>query len=226
MKKYIHFLFIFSLLIIISAAGFSQDYTGKPCGWGYVFSVKKDFTIGKLNIGNYYAQDNSEQPTYGISVEKFLNSKWSILGGLDVGIDGSTQEGTQGTDKTSQTELGFKVGVNNYFHGMNNIINPYAGLWANYISYSSSTTSEPKGGTSTENKYSSSTLGFGLTGGAYVKPWKDVGLSFGAGYNLGYFNTPASTITTTQNGQSTETKGPSRYRFSDCGAELMVRWDF
>ncbi len=226
MKKHIRFCLILLLFSIFPQFSFSQDNVDDPCNWAYLFSIKKDFTIGKANTGSYFARNNDETPTYGIAAEKFLNNRWSLIGGLNVGIDRSTQEGNSGTDKFSQNELSFKLGTNYYYKGMKNIVNPYFGLWANYTSYSETQTSEPNNGNKNEQEYSSSTFGIGITGGAFVYPWKDVGVSIGAGYNFGYFISPESTFKNTVNGNSTETNGPSRSRLTDCGGELMLRYNF
>jgi len=77
-----------------------------------------------------------------------------------------------------------------------------------------------------KDEYSASRLGFGINASAYVRPWNDIPWEFYAGYNVGAFITPESTITQTSEGTTVETKGPSSFHLQDCGGFVGTRFKF
>ena len=109
---------------------------------------------------------------------------------------------------------------------MDNSVYWSVGTWFSIIYYDEEQTNTPTEGTKEMYKYSTSELGLRVNASAYVQPWDELHLEFYAGYNLGFFITPASTIKTTIGDQTTTTKGPDIPHFHDCGGVLGTRLFF
>jgi hypothetical protein len=216
---------LLSLFLVGAApASFAQDEP--PCGWGYLFSWKPNFDIGKFHVGSVYNSVNDKLPLVGIGAEKYLTNRLGLQFGVDFGMDNTSQEDSVRTVDNNVMDIGLKVGLNYYFHGMDKTISPYVGGWASYSLYNETLTDKPVTGTEFERKYSASTIGLGLTGGAYWQPWDDTDLDFGFYYNLGVMITPKSTLEITAGGQTAKTEGPSRFSAGDCGGGINLRLSF
>jgi hypothetical protein len=188
----------------------------------------KDFTVSKPTIDrlNYDLSTPEDEYVTGFGLDWYINPKssLSLLGSVGIGSDKT--ENTSGTQEFSGTELGAKLSYNWYPSGMKNPVYYSLGPWASFISYSETQTYTPSTGTESKDEYSASKIGFGINATGYVKPWDDLNWEFFAGYNLGVFSTPESTIKQTINGQTTETKGPSSFHFQDCGGYVGTRLYF
>ena len=233
MKIFRHFSLLIAFLFLFSFSSLPQDEKAAastpeydPCDWAYMFSWKPNFDIGKFYVGSVYNRINEKLPVVGIGLEKYLSDKTSLSGGLSVGIDNSSQEITGGTEDIDATELGVKLSYNYYFQGRKNIISPYGGAWGSYTMLSETSTFKPVTGTESKNEYSTSSIGFGITGGVQIRPWLDEDFSLGFLYNFGLTTSPEGTIKTTSGGQTTETKGPSRFMLGDCGGQIFLKAGF
>jgi hypothetical protein len=196
--------------------------------WGLNFMWGKDFTVGKQKIDEFNYDLSTPESEYitGFGVDYYLNKKSSLYLLGSVGIGSDKTENTGGTQDYSSTEIGAKLGYNYYPLGMDRQVYYSLGGWGSFVSYSESQTNTPTTGTETMDEYSASRLGFGINASAYVRPWKDLQWEFYAGYNLGAFITPESTVTETYEGTSVETKGPSSFHFQDCGGFVGTRFRF
>jgi hypothetical protein len=235
-KFFLYFLsFSFLILFFLTATISAQDTEAaalSPDGdeycWGLNFMWGKDFTVGKQKIDefNYDLSTPESEHITGFGVDYYPNirSSFYFLGSLGIGSDKT--ENTGGTQDYSSTEIGAKLGYNYYPLGMERQVYYSIGPWASFVSYSESQTNTPTTGTETKDEYSASRLGFGINASAYVRPWKDLQWEFYAGYNLGAFITPESTITQTSEGTSIESKGPSSFHFQDCGGFVGTRFKF
>ncbi len=222
-QKQVYLLSLF--LLAAPSMSLAQDDTG-PCGWGYLFSWKRDFNVGKIHVGSVYGSSDQKIPLMGIGVERYLSNRWGLQGGLDLGVDNSSQEDSTRTIDNKALDLGLRLGLNYYFQGKDKKISPFVGAWGSYSLYSETLTDKPSVGTEFEQKYSASTIGLGVTGGVYWQPWDDADLDFGFNYNLGVMISPKSTFKVTSGGQTTETEGPSRFSLGDCGGQITARLSF
>ena len=221
------------ILFLLTSTTTAQDAptllteTNDYC-WGLNFMWGKDFTVGKQKIDEFNYDLSTPESEYitGFGVDVYPNNRSSIylLGSLGIGSDKT--ENTGGTQDYSSTEFGAKLGYNFYPQGMERQVYYSIGPWVSFVSYSESQTNTPTTGTETKDEYSASRLGLGINASAYVRPWKDLLWEFYAGYNLGAFITPESTITQTYEGTSIETKGPSSFHFQDCGGFVGTRFKF
>ncbi|MFN0157331.1 MAG: outer membrane beta-barrel protein [Bacteroidota bacterium] len=212
------------LLMAVVPLAFAQDE--EPCDWGYLFSWQPNFDIGKYHVGSVYNSSNTKLPLVGIGAERYLSKNWGVQLGFNFGLDNSSQEDTVRTVDNNALDLGLKVGANYYFQGKDKTISPYIGGWASYSLYNETLTDKPVTGTEFKREYSASTIGIGVTGGAYWQPWNDADLDFGFYYNLGVMITPSSTLKITSGGQTAETDGPSRITAGDCGGGINLRLSF
>ena len=235
-KSFLHFLFLSLLAFLLSASSVTAQNThaaalspddDQYC-WGLNFMWGRDFTVGKQKIDelNYDLSTPESEYITGFGLDYYLNNRSSLylLGSVGIGSDKS--ENTGGTQESSSSEFGAKLGYNYYPMGMNKRVYYSLGGWASYVSYSETQTSTPTAGTETKDEYSASRLGVGINASAYVRPWEDLQWEFYAGYNFGAFITPESTITQTSNGTSTEIKGPSSFHLQDCGGFVGTRFRF
>lgn len=233
-KFYLLLLFSFLILFFLSptssaqntAAALSPD--GEEYCWGLNFMWGKDFTVGKqkIDVLNYDLSDPEDEYITGFGIDYYLNrvSSLYLLGSL--GLSSDKTENTGGTQEYSATELGVKLGYNYYPMGREKQVYYSIGPWVSFVSFGETQTDTPEIGTENKYEYSASNLGFGVNASAYVRHWKDLPWEFYAGYNLGAFITPESTITQTTNGTSTETKGPSSFHLQDCGGFVGTRFQF
>jgi len=224
----------FSLIILFAVSNSvnAQDETAavKPLNgdercWGMNFMWQRDFTVGKQSIGmlNYNPSTPDDEKVTGFGLDWYLGPKSSInlLGSFGIGSDKT--ENASGKNEISETEIGVKASWNYYPLGMDKPVYWSVGPWVSFISYSYEDKNTPTSGTESKNEFSASRIGFGANASAYVKPWDNLNWEFYAGYNLGAFVTPESTTTTTTGG---ETKGPSSFRFEDCGGMVGTRFYF
>ncbi len=218
-------LFLLFVSLLGSSFSFAQN-EDEPCGWGYLFNWKRDFNIGKVQIGSVFNRVNDEIDLMGIGVEKFLNDRWGLQAGLDLGVDNSTREDSVRKIDNSLMDIGLRLGLNYYFQGKDKRISPYVGGWASYSMLSEKLTDAPRVGSAFESKFTSSTIGIGITGGVFWQPWADMDFDFGFNYNLGAFISPTSTLKVTSGGQTIETEGPSRLVLGDCGGQITARLSF
>lgn len=221
--KLVLLLLLFAL--IVAPPSFGQD-DDEPCNWAYLFSWKPNFDIGKYHVGNVYNNSNARISLVGIGAEKYLSNRWGVTGGFDFGIDNSTQEDSVRRQDADAFDAGLKVGLNYYFKGKDKKISPYVGPWISYSLYNETLTDKPATGTEFKREFSASTFGIGVTGGAYWQPWDSADLDFGFSYNFGAMISPKSTLKITSGGQTTETKGPSRFTLGDCGGQITARLSF
>ncbi len=236
MQKLFLPIFSFFLLISFFVSPFlkaqNEDAAAKPLPgdrcWGLNFMWQKDFNLGKQEVGtlNYDQTTPKDEKLTGFGVDWYLTPKSSLYLLGSVGISSDKTENTSGKNEYTSTELGAKVGWNFYPIGTNKSVYYSVGPWVNFVSYSDKTTITPTTGTESSNKLSTSKFGLGGNVSAYLKPWENLNWEFYAGYNLGVFISPESTITTTSGGQSTEIKGPSSFRFQDCGGMVGTRLYF
>ena len=235
-KLFLHFFFLPLLIILFAASTLMAQSTDAAAlspdddeyCWGLNFMWGKDFTVGKQKIDELDYDLSTPESEYitGFGLDYYLNKRSSLylLGSVGIGSDKS--ENTGGKQEYSSNELGVKVGYNYYPLGMDRQVYYSLGGWASYVSYSESQTNTPTSGTETKDEYSASRIGIGVNASAYVRPWKDLAWEFYAGYNLGAFITPESTITQTSGGTSNEIKGPSSFHFQDCGGFVGTRFKF
>lgn len=235
-KSFLHFLFLALLTILftastltaqnIDAAALSPD-DDEYC-WGLNFMQGRDFTVDKQKIDelNYDLSTPESEYITGFGLDYYLNKKSSLYLLGSVGIGSDKTENTGGTQDYSSTEIGAKLGYNYYPLGMERQVYYSLGGWESFVSYSESQTNTPTSGTETKDEYSASRIGVGINASAYVRPWKDLQWEFYAGYNLGAFITPESTITQTSEGTTIESKGPSSFHFQDCGGFVGTRFKF
>ena len=233
-------LFVFIFLLISSSFIRAQDTTAaaKPLDgfdrcWGMNFMWKKDFTVGKQKIGSYsiYNGESSQTKSWvsGIGMDLYLSSSASLSFIASVGLDNQNSSNEGYTSDLNSTELGLKTRFNYYPMGMSKSVYYSVGPWVSVIHYGETQTNKQTDGTEgTEDKYeySTSIFAFGVNASAYVRPWDKLNWEFFAGYNLGVSITPASTITTTIDGQSTKYKGPDIIQFNDCGGMVGTRLYF
>lgn len=235
-KFYLHFLFVpFLILFFLTTTISAQDTEAaalSPDGdeycWGLNFMWGRDFTTSKQKIDeiNYDLSTPESEKVTGFGIDYYLSkvSSLYLLGSIGLGSDKT--ENTGGTQEYSSTEIGAKLGYNYYPLGMQRQVYYSLGGWASFVSYSESQTNTPTTGTATKDEYSASRIGVGINASAYVRPWDDIPWEFYAGYNLGAFITPESTITQTSEGTTVETKGPSSFHFQDCGGFVGTRFKF
>ena len=230
-------LFVFIFLLISSSFIHAQDTTAaaKPLDgfdrcWGMNFMWKKDFTVGKQKIGSYsiYNGESSQTKSWvsGIGADWYLsnNASLSLIGSVGIDNENSSNEGS--SSDLNSTELGLKIGFNYYPMGMSKSVYYSVGPWASVIHYGETQTNKPIEGTEDKYEYSTSKFAFGVNASAYVRPWDKLNWEFFAGYNLGVSITPASTIKTTFDGQTTKYKGPDIIQFNDCGGMVGTRLYF
>jgi len=196
--------------------------------WGMSFAIGKDFTYKKQVIDKIYFFDGEEErrlTSSGFGIDWYPSKKISLALIGSVGIGNDKQEDTTFTDEDNETELGAKLSLNWYPHGMTELVYFSIGPWISFISYSRTITVTSNGFES-KQELTASRFGFGVNASAYVHPWKDLNLEFFAGYNLGAFITPEGTNKITLNGSTTENNGPSSFHFNDCGGTLGIRYFF
>ena len=242
MKKH---LLSFTLVILIilfftSSLLEAQDTTAaaKPLDgvdrcWGMNFMWKKDFTLGKQKIDSYpiYNGESSQTNNWvtGFGLDWYLSNRVSLnlIGSIGTDNESSSNEGS--SNDFNSTELGLKLGFNYYPMGMTKSVYWSAGPWVSYIYYNEDQKYKYIDVEETQNsryQYTTSKLGFGVNASAYVKPWDALNWEFYAGYNLGVFIVPASTIKSTIGDQTTTTKGPDIIQFHDCGGMVGTRFFF
>jgi len=230
-------LFLLIILFFTSSLLNAQDTTAaaKPLDgvercWGMNFMWKKDFTIGKQKIDSYstYNGESTQNNNWvtGLGLDWYISRKTSLnlIGSIGTDNESASNEGF--SSDLNATELGLKLGFHYYPRGMDKSVYWSVGPWFSFISYSEEQTNTPTEGTKDMYKYTTSELGLGINASAYLKPWNDLNLEFYAGYNLGFFIIPASTIKTTIGDQTTTTKGPDITQFHDCGGMLGARLFF
>lgn len=223
------------ILFLLTSSATAQDTTattllpqGDDYCWGLNFMWGRDFTVGKQKIDEFNYDLSTPESEYitGFGVDWYLNKKSSLYLLGSVGIGSDKTENTGGTQDYSSSEFGAKLGYNYYPQGMDKSVYYSLGGWGSYVSYSETQTNTPTTGTETKDEYSASRFGLGINVSAYLKPWDDMLWEFYAGYNLGAFITPESTITQTNEGNTIETKGPSSFHFQDCGGFVGTRFRF
>jgi len=232
------FLFLFlSTVLFFSVSAFSQDEEkaaaisapmNDPCDMGYIFSMKKDFTIGKVNLVSLPQPPSTGTATMNyrdaltpaLYIEKYINQYRSIRGGLSFLLDNSSQDFTGGgTRDDNLTKVALELGYNFYPYGWEapSRISPFYSPFINVGYYSNSITDKPSVGSETKNKFSGLVVGAGLSGGVWWRVSDSYKIDIGANYNAAFDFYPTSTLTTTgTNAQSVDTDGPSRWVFSNC----------
>lgn len=205
-----------------------------PCNWGIIFSVKKDFTLGKYYVSSLPQLTTTTNTTNkpltstGLAFEKFFDHS-SLTIGADISLDDNKLDYTGGGNREETvTEFGLKLSYNNYFRGRENSskIDPFWSLWGSFAHYSNTITDNPASGGSTKDEFSGSAIGFGLSAGFWWNIIESNKVSLGAQYNLGGMYYPQSSYTSTNSSGTTVGNGPSSLHFGDCGAQLMFRASF
>ncbi len=227
MKNFLTFwLFIFFAFAVDSLP---QD---DPCNWGIIFSVKKNFTLGKYEVSPLpqYSTLATTMPTMasGIAFEKTYD-RHSFTLGVDLSLDDSKQDFTGGgSQEVTSSEYALRFAYNNYFRGIETStkIAPFWAMWASFANYSNTVTDRTIPGSETKDEFSGSVIGFGLAFGFWWYIIESNKVSLGAQYNLGGMYYPQSTYTSTGPSGSTTTNGPSIFHFGDCGARLMFKASF
>ena len=218
------------LFFVLTISCFPQD--NDPCDWGIIFSVKKDFTLGKYHVSSLpqYATTTTAKPTKatGLAFEKFFDHS-SLTFGVDIALDDNKQNFTGGgSHEESSSEYGLKLSYNHYFKGRESStkIDPYWSIWASLASYSNTVTDRQVESTETKDEFSGTAVGFGTSFGFWWNIIESNKVSIGAMYNLGGMYYPESSYTTTNSSGTSVSSGPSALHFGDCGAALLLRASF
>lgn len=228
MKTFLSFGSILFFAFTISSFPQEDD----PCNWGIIFSVKKDFTLGKYYVSSLPQQSTTTatKPTTstGLAFEKFFDHS-SLTFGVDISLDDNKLDYTGGgSQEETTTEYGLKLSYNHYFKGRESPtrIDPFYSIWGSYASFSNTVTDRPSSGSEIKDEFSGSAFGFGLSLGFWWNIIESNKVSLGAQYNLGGMYYPQSTYTSTGGEGSSIGNGPSSLHFGDCGAQLMLRASF
>lgn len=220
------------LIFAFTISCFPQD--NDPCDWGIIFSVKKDFTLGKYYVSSLPQQstttttNNKPLTSTGFAFEKLFDHSSFTIGG-DISLNNNKQAYTGGGSyEETFNEYGLRFAYNYYFRGRESStkIDPFWSTWGSVARYSHNVTDIPTPGNETRDEYSGTAFGFGFSLGFWWNFIESNKLSLGALYNLGGMYYPHSTYTTTDTNGSVSTEGPSILHFGDCGGRLMLRASF
>ena len=220
------------LLFAFTINCFPQD--NDQLNWGIIFSVKKDFTLGKYYVSSLPQQTVTANTTMkpltstGLAFEKLYNHSSFTLG-FDLSLDENKQAYTGGgSHDETFSELGVRFAYNYYPIGRetSSKVDFLWSIWGSFAGYTNTITDTPTPGNETKDEYCGSAFGFGFSAGFWWNFIESNKLSLGAQYNLGGMYYPHSTYTTTDPSGSTSTEGPSYLHFGDCGARLMLRASF
>ena len=230
MKTFLSFGFFLFFAFTISCFAQGDD----PCDWGVIFSVKKDFTLGKYYVSSLpqYATttttNNKPLTSTGLAFEKFFDRS-SLTFGVDIALDDNKLDYIGGGNREETvTEFALKLSYNNYFRGRESStkVDPFWALWASFAHYSNTITDNQSEVGNTKDEFSGSAVGFGLAFGFWWNIIESNKVSLGALYNLGGMYYPQSSYTSTNSSGTTLANGPSSLHFGDCGAQLMLRAAF
>jgi hypothetical protein len=228
MKTFLSFWLFLFFAFAVSAFAQVDD----PCNWGIIFSVKKDFTLGKYYVSSLPQQttNTTTKPmtSTGFAFEKFFDHS-SLTIGADISLDDNKLDYTGGGNREETiTEFGLKLSYNNYFRGREtpSKIDPFWSLWGSFTHYSNTITDSQSEVGNTKDEFSGSAVGFGLSFGFWWNIIESNKVSLGALYNLGGMYYPQSSYTSTNSSGTTLGNGPSSLHFGDCGAQLMFRASF